>query len=194
MRSQVHGWRLRSSPLRRRSDVMEAWTLVAVAVLLLVVAPLTGVAAAWWAHGDARAMVREQREDLRLVRAEVVERASRTAPLAQSARQPTAKATVRWTDPQQGPRTAVARVPPGTGTGEKVDVWLDSRGHSVTPPPGTAAVWQNTVTIGVCTTGAAVAVILFGHTVVRHASMRRRLSEWDQAWARTEPAWTGRRA
>lgn len=188
---------------------MEAWTLVAVAVLLLVVAPLTGVAAAWWAHGDARAMVRaspwahqadaramvrEQREELRLVRAEVVERASRTAPLAQSARQPTAKATVRWTDPEQGPRTAVARVPPGTGTGEKVDVWLDSRGHSVTPPPGTAAVWQNTVTIGICTTGAAVAVILFGHTVVRHAAMRRRLAEWDHEWARTEPAWTGRRA
>ncbi|MEU9659354.1 hypothetical protein AB0P44_31280 [Streptomyces chartreusis] len=173
---------------------MEAWTLVAVAVLLLVVAPLTGVAAAWWAHGDVRALVREQREDLRHVRAEVVERASRTAPLAQSSRQPTARATVRWTDPERGSRTAVARVPPGTRTGEKVDVWLDSRGRSVTPPPGMAAVWQNTVTIGICTTGAAVALILFGHTVVRQAAMRRRLAEWDQEWARTEPAWTGRRA
>ena len=40
----------------------------------------------------------------------------------------------------------------------------------------------------------AVALILFGHTVVRHAAMRRRLAEWDHEWARTEPAWTGRRA
>ncbi len=167
---------------------------MAVAVLLLVVAPLAGVAAAWWAHGDARAMVRERQAALRQVRAEVVERDSRTAPLAQSGRHPTATATVRWTDPERGPRTAVARVPPGTGAGEKVDVWLDSRGHSVTPPPGTQAVWQNTVTIGVCTTGGAAVVILFGHTVVRHATMRRRLAEWDREWARTEPAWTGRRA
>ncbi|MFC5218660.1 hypothetical protein [Streptomyces coerulescens] len=194
MRSRVYGWRLRSSPLRRRSDVVEAWTLVTVAVLLLVVAPLVGVVTAWWAHDDARAMAREQWADRRHVRAEVVERVSHAAALVPGGRQPTARATVRWTDPEQGPRTATARVPAGTRTGETVDVWLNSRDRSVTPPPGTTAVWQSTVTIGVCTTGGAVAVILFGHTVVRHAALRRRLAEWDREWARTEPAWTGRRA
>ncbi|CAM5663442.1 hypothetical protein SVIRM249S_00368 [Streptomyces viridochromogenes] len=30
------------------------------------------------------------------------------------------------------------------------------------------------------------------HRLVRHAAMRRRLAEWDRAWAATEPAWTGR--
>lgn len=165
-----------------------------VTVLLLVVAPLAGVVAAWWAHGDARAMARDREADRRHVRAEVVDRASRATPLVQGGRQPTAEATVRWTDPERGRRTATARVPAGTRTGETVDVWLDARGRTVTPPPGTTAVWQNTITIGVCATGGAVAVILFAHTVVRHGAMRRRLAEWDQAWARAEPEWTGRRA
>src|SRR5207237_251923 len=44
MRTRVYGWRWRRNPLRRRSDVVEAWTVLVVAVLLSVVAPLVGVA------------------------------------------------------------------------------------------------------------------------------------------------------
>lgn len=40
MRTRVHGWRWRRNPLRRHSDVVEAWTALIVAVLLLVGAPL----------------------------------------------------------------------------------------------------------------------------------------------------------
>ncbi|QOV33766.1 hypothetical protein IM697_26650 [Streptomyces ferrugineus] len=194
MRSRVRGWRLRPSPLRRRSDVVETWTVLGVAVLLFVVAPLVGVIAAWWAHDDARAAVREQRAERRHVRAEVVGGTSGGVPLAHGGRQPYALATVRWTDPENGTRTASARVPAGARTGDTVRVWLDSEGRSVAPPPDGTAVWQHTVTIGVCATGGAVAVILLGHSCVRHTAMRRRLAEWEQEWARTEPEWTGRRA
>jgi hypothetical protein len=173
---------------------VEEWTLLAAAVLLVVVAPLIGVVAGWWAHDDADATVRKQREDRRQVRAEVVGRTSQAVPMAQGGRQPSANATVRWADPADGPRTGTARVPAGTRTGETVDVWLDSRGRSVAPPPDGTAVWQHTVTIGVCATGGAVALTLLAHTVVRHAAMRRRLAEWEEEWARTEPEWTGRRA
>lgn len=163
-------------------------------VLLFVGAPLVGVVAAWWAHGEARATVGEQRADRRPVRAEVVGRASDALPVAQGGRHPSTKMTVRWTEPGEGPRTATTRVPAGTGTGDMVDVWLDSRGRAVAPPPDSTAVWQHTATLGVCAAGGAVAVILLGHTVVRRAAMRRRLEEWEQEWARTEPEWTGRRA
>ncbi|MGW1953193.1 Rv1733c family protein [Streptomyces sp. NPDC001920] len=194
MRSRVRGWRWRRGPLRRRSDVVESWVMPAVAVLLFVGAPLVGLATAVWAHDEARHMVREQRADRRSVRAEVVGKASGTLPVAESGRHPAAKVTVRWTEPGEAPRTAAVRVPAGTRTGETVDVWLDSRGRTVGPPPGGAAVWQNTVIIGVCATGGAIAAILAGHGVVRRAAMRRRLDEWERAWARTEPQWTGRRA
>ncbi|NUP16414.1 MAG: hypothetical protein HOZ81_09980 [Streptomyces sp.] len=194
MRSRVRGRRWRCSPLRRRSDVVEAWTVVAVIALLLVGAPLAGVIAAWWAHGDALTTAREQRADLRQVRAEVIERTPGTVPLPQGGRQLSAKATVRWTESEAGPRTATARVPAGTRTGHTVDVWLDAEGRSVPPPPDDAAVWYRSVTVGICATGGAVALTLLGHTAVRHTAMRRRLAEWEQDWARTEPGWTGRRA
>ncbi|MFJ8532293.1 hypothetical protein [Streptomyces sp. NPDC093591] len=194
MRYRVRGRRLRHSPLRRRSDVVEAWTFLAVVVLLLVVAPLVGTLTAWWAHDEARAAAREQRAERRHLRAEVVGRTSDALPVAQDGRRPSERATVRWTEPDGDPRTATARVPAGTRNGDTVDVWLDSRGRGVAPPADSTAVWQHTVIIGVCATGGAVAVILSGHAVVRHAAMRRRLAEWDQEWARTEPEWTGRRA
>lgn len=174
--------------------MVEAWGLWAVAVLLVVVAPLVGVVAGRWAHDDARTTVREQRADRRHLRAEAVEGTSDTLPTVHGGRQPSMEVTVRWTEPGGGPRTATAHVAAGTRAGDTVDVWLDSTGRSVTPPPDGTAVWQHTVTLGVCAAGSAVAVILLGHAVVRHTAMRRRLAEWEREWTRTEPAWTGRRA
>jgi hypothetical protein len=194
MRYLVHGRHRRRSPLRRRSDVVETRTLWAVVVLLVVVAPLVGVVTAWWAHDSARTTAREQRADRRHIRAEVIGRTSDALPMAHGGRQPSSRTTVRWTEPEGVPRTASARVPAGTRNGDTVDVWLDSRGRSVAAPPDGRAIWQHTVTIGVCATGGAVAVILLGHAVVRHTAMRRRLAEWEQEWAATEPEWTGRGA
>ncbi|WP_031479969.1 Rv1733c family protein [Streptomyces bicolor] len=194
MRSRVRGRRRRPNPLRRRSDVVAAWALRAVAVLLVVVAPLVGVAVGCWAHDDARATAREHRAGHRHVRAEAVGGTADAFPPAQGGRQPSAEMRVRWTEPGDRPRTATARVPADTRTGETVDVWLDDRGRSVAPPPDGTAIWQHTIIIGVCVTGGAVAVILLGHCAVRHAAMRRRLAEWEREWARTGPEWTGRRA
>lgn len=102
--------------------------------------------------------------------------------------------TVRWTEAGGAAKTATARVPSGTDQGEKVDVWFDSRGRSVAPPPNETAVWQHTVTMGACGAGAAIAVILLGHSLVRGAAARHRLAEWERDWALTEPLWTHRRA
>jgi ABC-type Fe3+ transport system permease subunit len=193
MRTRVRGWRWQRNPLRRRSDVVEAWTVLVVTVLLVLGAPLTGAVAAWWAHQDARTTVAEQRAERQRVRAEVVGRTPGAVPL-QGGREYTYRATVRWTDPDTGVRTAVARVPAGTARGETVDVWFDGRGRSVPPPPDASAVWQHTVAMGVCAAGVTAGVVLVGHTLVRRAALRHRLAEWEREWARTEPEWTRRRA
>ncbi|KUO05102.1 Rv1733c family protein [Streptomyces caeruleatus] len=194
MRDLVRDRYRRRSSLRRRSDVVEAWTLAVVAVLLLVLAPLVGVLTAWWAHDSARVTAQEQRAERRQVRAEVVGRPSDTLPMAHGGRQPSARTAVRWAEPDGTARTATARVPAGARNGETVDVWLDSQGRSVAPPADGRAILQHAITIGVCATGGTVGVILLGHMVVRHTAMRRRLAEWEQEWAATEPEWTGRRA
>ncbi|AMW15153.1 hypothetical protein A4E84_03505 [Streptomyces qaidamensis] len=194
MRTRVRGWRWRSSPLRRRSDVVEAWTVLAVAVLILVGAPLAGTAAARWAHGEAKSVSAEQRAERHRVRAEVIDRNGDSLPSVQAGGQHAYRATVRWTEPGEGTRTATARVPADTRQGETVDVWFDARGRNVLPPVDGAAVWQHTLTIGTCAAGGAVFVVLFGHVLVRRVALRHRLAEWDRAWARTEPQWTHRDA
>jgi hypothetical protein len=175
---------------------VEAWTVLVVAVLILVGAPLAGTAAAWWAHGEARSVSAEQRAERHRVRAEVVDRNDDSLPSVQAGGQHVYRATVRWTEAAsgEGTRTAKARVPADTRQGETVDVWFDDRGRNVLPPVDGAAVWQHTLTVGTCAAGGAVLVVLFGHFLVRRVALRHRLAEWDRAWARTEPQWTHRDA
>ncbi|MFJ2236439.1 hypothetical protein [Streptomyces sp. NPDC087859] len=190
MRTRVRGWRWRRNPLRRRSDVVEAWTVLAVAVLLLVAAPLAGVGAAGWARSEAQATAASQRAERHSVRAEVVGVDPGSPATMQGARQHTYLTTVRWTEPGGNERTATARVPGGTRDGDVVEVWFDSRGRNVKPPPDGFSVWQYTLTMGACATGGAAALILLGRAAVRHVSTRHRLAEWEEEWARTEPEWS----
>lgn len=194
MRTRVRGWRWRRNPLRRRSDMVEAWTALVVSVLLFVGAPLAGALAGWWAHDEARAVAAAQGAERHRVRAEVIGRTPDRLPSVQGGRDHSYRVEVRWTDPATGTHTANALVPAGTRHGDTVDVWFDARGRAVPPPPGETQIWQHTVTIGTCATGGAVAVVLLANTVVRRVSTGHRLGEWEREWARTEPEWTRRRA
>ncbi|MEV5886050.1 hypothetical protein AB0L74_25600 [Streptomyces sp. NPDC052020] len=194
MGTRVRGWRWRRNPLRRRSDVVEAWTVLAVAVLLFVGAPLLGAAAAWWAHDEARAAASRQQAERQRVRAEVIGRTPDRLPSVQAGGRHSYRATVRWTEPDGAVRTTAARVPAGTRHGEVVEVWLDSRGRGVPPPADGSAIVQHSLTMGVCATAGAVATVLLAHGGVRRVALRHRLAEWEREWARTEPRWTHRRA
>ncbi|MET9253987.1 hypothetical protein [Streptomyces sp. NPDC003717] len=193
MRTRVRGWRWRHNPLRRRSDVVEAWTAVAVAVLLFVGAPLAGAAAAWWGHDQARDAARQQLAERHRVSATVVGPPPAALPTVQAGGQHAYRATVRWTAPGGARPTTAARVPAGTRPGDTVRVWLDSRGRAVPPPADGAVVWQHTLTLGVCAAASTALVVLLAQALVRRVTLRRRLAEWERAWAGTEPHWTHRR-
>lgn len=194
MRTRVRGWRWRRNPLRRRSDVVEAWTALFVAVLLLVGAPLAGAVAGRWAHDEARALAAVQRAERHRVHAQVMGSTPEMTPSVEGGREHSYLVNVRWTDPATGQHTTTARVPAGTQRGDVVDVWFDARGRVVGPPTGETQIWQHAVTIGVCATGGAVALVLIGNLVVRRVATGHRLGEWEREWARTEPEWTRRQA
>ncbi|WP_371657768.1 hypothetical protein [Streptomyces sp. NBC_00280] len=101
---------------------------------------------------------------------------------------------VLWTEPGAEVRTATAHVPPGTRRGDTVDLWLDALGRPVAPPPSAVAVHQHTVAVGICAAGLTAGVVLLARTALRRTVVQHRLVEWERAWARTEPEWTGRRA
>ncbi|MGV9788518.1 Rv1733c family protein [Streptomyces sp. NPDC003435] len=197
MRTRSHGRRRRPNPLRRRSDVVEAWVVVLVAVLLCVVAPLAGTAAGLYTYDRARAHAEEQRAERHAIRAVVLGRPT-AVPTVRGDRGHGYRAEVRWTEAGPGPgqqkRTAVAHVPAGTRAGDTVTVWFDGRGRTVAPPPNDVAVWQHTVAVGLGVAGGTAAIVLLARAMERRVALRHRLDEWERAWARTGPRWTRRRA
>ncbi|MFD8418452.1 hypothetical protein [Streptomyces sp. NPDC059466] len=188
MRSRVRGWRWRRSPLRRRSDVVEAWALLAVVVLLVVGAPSAGVAVGCRVYDDARARAAAQRAERHRVAAVLVEDAPAAVP-SPTGRQPSYQVRVRWSGPGGEPRTGMAQVPAGALRGAHTGIWLDSAGRRARPPEDASAVWQHTSMAALFTAGAAVAVVLGVHLAGRRVSGRRRLAEWERDWERTGPEW-----
>ncbi len=194
MRTRVRGWRWRRNPLRRRSDVVEAWMTLLVAVLLLVGAPLAGTAAGWWAYGNAHATQVAQRAQHHQVPAVLAEDAPAAGPTTQGGKQPLYQVKVRWTEPGKGTRTTVTEVPAGSRRGDHTEVWLDAKGHGVAPPPSDAAVWQHTLTAGVWAAGGVAGTVLLARAVLSRVAERHRMAEWEAEWARTGPDWRRRTA
>jgi len=192
MRTRVRGWRWRRNPMRRRCDVIEAWTALAVAVLLFLGAPLAGAAVGWWTYGDARATAVAERAERHRVPAVLVEDAPSAGPSVQGGKQPTYKVKVRWTEPGQGSRTGAAPVPAGLRRGDRAGVWLDARSHIVAAPIASAAIWQRALAAGVWTASGVVVVVLVVRLGARRVAERHRMAEWEDEWARTGPEW-GRR-
>jgi hypothetical protein len=194
MRTRVRGWRWRRNPLRRRSDVIEAWTSLIVAVLLFVGAPLAGTAAGWSAYDNAHGTQVAQRAERHQVPAVLVDDAPAAMPSAQGGKEPLYQVRVSWTEPGKGTHTTLAKVPAGSQRGDHAEVWLDARGHGVAPPPTDAAVWQHTLTAGVWATGGVVGVVFLARAVIGRVAERHRMAEWEAEWARTGPEWRRRTA
>ena len=82
MPSRVPWWGLRRSPLRRRSDVIEAWAVLVVGVMLFLGAPAAGVVAGALAHRGGVAAARAERTDRHRVPAVLTENAPPVVPAA----------------------------------------------------------------------------------------------------------------
>ncbi|WP_415949458.1 hypothetical protein [Streptomyces sp. KLOTTS4A1] len=185
-------WRLRSNELRRSSDVREAWTALLLGVCLALGAPAAGltVGALTWQE--------ERAESAALVRDNTPVTAHLTEPAPEAVSDPPGGVTrhvvpVRWTKSDGTQRTASVEVPAGTDRGEPVTVWLDAQGRIAGRPLTAEEVTVHAVTDGVGTAAAVAASVLLLGLVLRRVTMRHRLAEWEAAWARTGPEWSGRR-
>ncbi|MCX4673694.1 hypothetical protein OG453_44885 [Streptomyces sp. NBC_01381] len=187
---QTVGWRWRRSPLRRRSDVVEAWTVLLLGAVTLFVAPLAGAFAGASTYDTLHAEAERQRTDGHVVRATLTE----DAPAANSVDSWTLHPVkVRWNDRGGTAHTATARVEAGATSGSRADVWLDARGRGIAAPMTEDVQWGTAIAVG---GAASVLVWVFtgGAWITVHAAVnRRRMVEWERAWTRTEPQWTGSR-
>ncbi|MER6409417.1 hypothetical protein ABT269_39580 [Streptomyces viridosporus] len=189
---RVRLWRWRRNPLRRRSDLIEAWVLLAVLVLALSAAVFAGLTAA----GAVDGALAERRDRTRTVVAVLIEDAAHTTPASVSENSENGDggvwAPVRWTAPDGTHRTGRAEVEPSDRAGTAVTVWTDPEGRLVSRPPEGAEARFQSVMAGVTIGAATAGVGLLGAQFVRSRLQRRRLEEWEAEWRLVEPAWRKR--
>lgn len=175
---RVSLWRWRRNPLKRRSDVAEAWIAVAAAVLLLG-APAVGMVAA--GVGERAAL--DEARGLHRSAARLVEYAAVRPVRFSGAADDRVRATVRWTMPDGSLRTGEALVAAGGKAGSSTTVWLDEAGRLRPAPPTPAQARVQGAALGAAA-GAGVCVLVTGMWwAVRARLDVRRGTQWDRAWA-----------
>lgn len=186
-RTRVRLWRWRRSPLRRRTDVVEAWLLLAVWVLAVAGGLVAGLVTA---DAGVRSFDR-----LRAERHEVSAVLTRDAKDSVS---PVAVddhhvwADVRWRGRDGSVHLGQARASANAHAGDRVTIWTDDHGALVSAPPQHGEAQVEAAILGTLAAGAAGGVVWAAGRVVRGRLMQGRMRAWDDEWARADLRWGGR--
>jgi hypothetical protein len=182
-------WRWRRSPLRRGSDLVEAWVLLAAWVLAVVGGALIGAVTA----GAADRSYDRQRSERREVVATVVEKHQHPTGQGDASTRVADGdrpwATVRWTARDGEERTGRTQVTPGTDAGGRVTVWTDPQGALAAQPLKPAEALIEAALLGAMASVATGGVVWAGAHGVRGRLERRRLAQWEEEWRRLDSRW-----
>ncbi|MFJ9818611.1 hypothetical protein ACIRU3_25800 [Streptomyces sp. NPDC101151] len=183
--TRVRCWRWHRNPLRRHSDVVEAWIVLATWILVVLGGAFAGTAAALSVDSAFSA----RRAQVHAETAVLTDDAARTPPAGSGYEDGRVWATVRWTAPDGTVHNDRTKVFPGAPAGSRVTVWTNHSDRLVSAPLSTGeAALQSALTGVLAASSTGVAVWTAGW-LVRTCRMRRRLSEWDEEWKRIGPEW-----
>ncbi|MGW3355497.1 Rv1733c family protein [Streptomyces bungoensis] len=182
-RTRVPLWRWRRNPVRRREDVLEAWLVLAVWILVAVGGTLVGLVTA----RAADQVLARQRAERTPVAAVVLTGVPPAA--AGGTGRDVAAAEVRWTAADGSAHRGMTLVPTGSAAGSSVRIWIDARGKPADEPASPA---RASVEAGVFGTAAGLALsglVLGAGGAGRWYLDRRRLARWDREWTLIGPKW-----
>ncbi|MET8504859.1 hypothetical protein ABZV60_09430 [Streptomyces sp. NPDC004787] len=195
MRAAMGLWRWRHNPLRRTTDLVEAWVALVTALLLCLAVPAAGWAAGVSANTSLQHSVRLQQQErvptvARVVRpAEPPAEPDRSAePGAEEPLRPTVVA--RWTAPDGSTRTGT--VPTSRNhahTGAVFPMWTDRAGRAVTPPMHPDTARAHALIAGLTVALLSAFLIESARRLVVHRLTQRRYGRLDRAWAQVGPDW-----
>ncbi len=187
-------WRWRRNPLRRRSDVVEAWTDVTAVLLAAVAAPVAGVAAGHAVDTGLHRVVVAQHAARREVSA-VVQRADRGHDVlvdpADDEQSPSHAVLVSWRAVDGVRHTAVVTVAGHHSPGTRVPLWTDRHGHPAPAPLDGATATSNAVAAGFGSAVAVAALVLAARHLLGWRTLRRRMADWEREWTRVSQDWAG---
>ncbi|MGW2645906.1 Rv1733c family protein [Streptomyces sp. NPDC001393] len=187
-------WRWRHNPLRRATDLAEAWVALVAMVLIALAAPVVGCLVGTAAQDSLQRSVREQRHTRHLVTATVVrdlvEAPLETDPDTTAARESRNRVLAAWTAPdgtlQHGPALANLKSP---RPGDHFGLWTDPHGRITTRPLDSPTATTHAVLAGIGAALLITGLVEGGRRLAVWRMVRSRYARWDQAWDRAGPDW-----
>ncbi|MEU5890399.1 hypothetical protein ABZ835_26645 [Streptomyces sp. NPDC047461] len=194
MRAMRGLWRWRRNPLRRATDLAEAWVALAALLLILVVAPVAGVVVGGLAQDSLQESVRNQRVTRHVVTATVTRELDRSPldadPETSTGREMRTRVLADWTAPdgtsQHGPVLANLKDP---HRGDHFTIWTDAQGQIVARPLDSATATTHAVLAGFGAALLGIGLVESARRLIVWRMVRRRYARWDQAWERVGPDW-----
>ncbi|MET9142838.1 hypothetical protein [Streptomyces sp. NPDC004042] len=191
---RVRFWRLRRNPLRRRTDLLQAWIGLGLLLTALAASPTAMFLAGDAAHRHyADTAARQERTRSRTTAVLVHDAPRHPEPGSPEARRTRYRVEVRFTDPEGRSRLGHTRVPPGLRAGSAVPIWTDHHGRVTAEPLTTAQIRSKCMGWALLASLTVTALTAAAHTTTTRLLLRRNLTAWDEAWAGTGPRWTASR-
>jgi len=179
------------NPLRRRTDLIEAWLVPVAIVVFLALCPLLLSVTGSWMRAATASELRAQ-VGWHQVKAVLVQPVPGPQQANRGMNSWITWAPARWTEAGVQ-HTADVPAVSGSRAGSAVTVWLDKTGKVRTPPltPGQAG----SRVLEARLIGLAVLAVLLAIMIifVRRILDRRRLGEWESAWHSVGPTWSRHR-
>ncbi|MFF5536692.1 hypothetical protein ACFY71_30235 [Streptomyces cinerochromogenes] len=194
MRALSGLWRWRNNPLRRATDLAEAWVALVALLLIAVAAPVTGCLVGAAAQDSLQRSARQQQHARHQVTATVVRDLGGTVPETDpdtsSAREARSRVLAHWTAPdgtrRHGPVLADLKTP---HRGDHFRLWTDPHGRITTRPLDSATATTHAVLAGFGAALLTAGLVETGRRITVWRLVRRRYARWDQAWDRAGPDW-----
>lgn len=188
-------WRWRHNPLRRATDLVEAWGTLLAALLLALAAPAAGAVGGAAVDSSLRGSMRAQHEQRHLTTAVVTGRPPGSHgraydPESARARDTGSRVTASWQAPDGGRRTGTLSAPgrdPRAGT--TFPAWTDASGEPVAAPMNADTARIHAVLAGSLTAALAAALVVCGRQLFVRRLVLARHRRLDQAWAEAGPDW-----
>ncbi|WP_328540134.1 Rv1733c family protein [Streptomyces sp. NBC_00344] len=194
MRTASGVWRWRHNPLRRGTDLAEAWVALVAVLLIVLAVPVVGWFCGTVADGTLRDLAQAQHRHRHPTTATVVRALPGRSPVpnpdgaADAA--PRGRAAVHWTGVDGRRHTgALSTFRRHDSPGDRLRIWTDDHGRIVTPPMGPATTRAHAVLAGFGAAAAAAGIVVAGRRLVVWRLVQRRYVRIDRDWAEAGPDW-----
>ncbi|MFE3600384.1 hypothetical protein [Streptomyces sp. NPDC059142] len=188
-------WRWRRNPLRRGTDLAEAWVALTAVLLLALAAPAVGWLGGKRVDAALRETVRVQHEQRHRTSALVVSSTPRRALTAFDAESATEqnmglRVVATWRAPDGTARGGT--VPTSLRTphaGDTFTIWADGQGRYVRAPMNAEAGRAHAVLAGLGFATLAAGLVEGVRRLIVWRLVQRRYRRLDRAWAAAGPDW-----